>query len=245
MTPYVSIDIETTGLNPQTCQVLEIGAVIDNGGPVEALPKFRAVLKHDSFRGEAYAFSMHPTLLREIALVKVPKSYCVENDLSTAACIMRPDQVVERFINFLTFYGVPTDKGFTPAGQNYASFDKAFLEQCVPRWKSDVKIKHRTIDTGNLFWRKDDEYLPDTQECYRRAGLPVHVAHTAIEDAVGVVKLIRAYWAAQLPKSGAEFAQALGYITAALHPTLVIDANNPLQMARDIVAHVNAAGRCD
>jgi len=41
-TKYVSLDIETTGLNPENCQVLEIGAVIDDGTtPIEDCPTFQ------------------------------------------------------------------------------------------------------------------------------------------------------------------------------------------------------------
>ena len=40
---YISIDIETTGLDPENCQILSIGAVIEdtlNQLPFEELPTF-------------------------------------------------------------------------------------------------------------------------------------------------------------------------------------------------------------
>jgi hypothetical protein len=51
---YLSIDIETTGLDPETCQVIEFSAVIDtirpDAGPVDELPSFHAYLVRDSYR---------------------------------------------------------------------------------------------------------------------------------------------------------------------------------------------------
>ena len=67
MTPYVSIDIETTGLNPMECQILEVGAVIDDGRALENLPQFHCYVLHQQIVGSAFALSMHPTILRRIA----------------------------------------------------------------------------------------------------------------------------------------------------------------------------------
>ena len=52
--PYVSIDIETTGLNPENCQVLEIGAVIDDGTtPMANCP---TILRRIATHGEGYTY---------------------------------------------------------------------------------------------------------------------------------------------------------------------------------------------
>ena len=45
--PYVSIDIETTGLDPESCQMLEIGAVWDDWTkPIDELPSYRRLVVH-------------------------------------------------------------------------------------------------------------------------------------------------------------------------------------------------------
>ena len=54
-----------------------------------------------------------------------------------------------------------------------------------------VKLHHRTLDPAVLFWEANDEKLPDSKTCYERAGLDGKVAHTAVEDALAVVRLIR------------------------------------------------------
>jgi hypothetical protein len=53
-------------------------------------------------------------------------------------------------------------------------------------------MNHRTIDPANLFWDPlIDRGLPNTKTCMERAGLDGEVAHTAVEDARVVCKLIR------------------------------------------------------
>ena len=65
--PYVSIDIETTGLEPATCQTLEIGAVIDDWTrPIDELPVFRRVLAWEQVSGSPYAMALNANLLKRI-----------------------------------------------------------------------------------------------------------------------------------------------------------------------------------
>ena len=74
---YVSIDLETTGLDPETCDIIEIGAVIDDLEargeqgearlPIKDLPKFHAYVVKESYQGEPYALSMHPKIFKRIA----------------------------------------------------------------------------------------------------------------------------------------------------------------------------------
>ena len=246
---YVSIDLETTGLNPNECQILEIGAVIDDGRDnVDSLPVFRAIVKHDQIKGEPYALQMHPKLLFAIAQIPAVQGVGTLADpeispLDPVNCMRRPADVVPNFLNFLSVNGIDIKKGLQPAGKNFASFDKPFLEAGIPNWKKDVKIKHRTIDPGNLYWYPGEEYIPDTAECYRRAGMEPVVAHTAVEDALGVVKLVRRYRIDKCAfvkgyKTGSKFIEAFGKLQAALHPTLLVNMDDPEGMADSIIRYL-------
>ena len=84
------------------------------------------------------------------------------------------------------------EKGLLAAGKNFASFDLQFLNQ-LPGFRKFIRFKHRFLDPAMLWWDPDlDDGPPDTKTCMERAGLAGEVAHTAIEDALVVVKLIRA-----------------------------------------------------
>ena len=66
---YVSIDIETTGLDPETCQVLQIGAVIEDTEqvlPIDQLPKFNCIVENQSYTGSPYALWLNSNLLKKL-----------------------------------------------------------------------------------------------------------------------------------------------------------------------------------
>lgn len=83
--PYVSIDIETTGLDPDTCQILEFGAIIDDWKtPINKLPVFRRVLLYEKVSGSPFAMALNASLLKFIA--NAPNSLqlqCLEGAVST------------------------------------------------------------------------------------------------------------------------------------------------------------------
>jgi len=179
--PYLSIDIETTGLDPETCQILEVGAVYDDWvRPTSQLPTFQRYITHRQIVGEPFALSMHPAILRQIA--QPSKGTCCA-----------PSEFTDVFIGWLLdSCGWDRSVSLTPAGKNYASFDRPFLER-LPDFKKRVRLHHRTLDPTCLFWQADDTKLPDSKQCLLRAELSEtgEVAHTALEDAMMVVKLIR------------------------------------------------------
>lgn len=182
--PYVSIDIETTGLDPDVCQILEIGAVIDDWvRPVEKLPIFHCYVINEPIIGEPYALHMHPEIFRRIAdRVKLVDSYK----------FLYPEEVAGTFLNWLHDNKInPRKRHITSAGKNFASFDLQFLKK-LPQWSELIPGTHRCIDPGNLYWLPDADYgLPSTKTCMRRANIEGIVAHTAVEDALVVVKLVR------------------------------------------------------
>jgi len=66
---YISIDVETTGLDREKCQILSIGAVIEdteNIKPIKDLPRFHAAIKlkdRQGFYGEPVAIQMNAELI--------------------------------------------------------------------------------------------------------------------------------------------------------------------------------------
>ena len=178
---YVSIDIETTGLDWETCQVIEIGAVIDDWvTPIPNLPTFRCYIDHGIFHGQPYALSMHAKIFRAIATK------------DTNVDIITERYVAQQFYTWLELQGLnPRLDKIVVAGKNFAAFDRNFLD-CLPDWELKIRMKHRFIDPGSMYYRPGiDDEPPNMEECLRRAGLPTNVSHKALDDAFDVVKLIR------------------------------------------------------
>lgn len=181
---YVSIDIETTGLDPATCQTLEVGAVIDDWKtPIDQLQQFRRVLTYETVVGSPYAMALNAGLLKQIAN-PVPPQPC------SAWAFCKPDELGEQFAQWVKANGLDP-MHLQAAGKNFASFDMQFLYR-LPGFTSVVKFRHRILDPAILYWRPlYDERLPDSKTCYERAGMDGKVAHTAVEDALAVVRLVR------------------------------------------------------
>jgi oligoribonuclease len=185
---FVSIDIETTGLNPDTDDILEVGAVIGDfksSVPVKDCPTFHCYILKGSYKGNPYALSMHPTILRRIATVEKPYRY------------ITPENFNSHFERFLVDNDIgysdrsQTKVSFTPAGKNFAAFDLQFLNRHF-KFSDYFSVAHRVLDPAILYFDvENDTMLPNTSECMKRAGIEGEVAHTAVEDAQVVVDLLK------------------------------------------------------
>lgn len=174
MQSIVSIDLETTGLDPINNQILEVGIIIDNGLALDRLPTFRCIVQHEKYRGSAYALALNHEILHELSF---------KEDAHTV------DEVVPAIRDFLQANDVNPLK-FIAAGKNIGSFDIQFLKQ-LPGWGTLVKPLHGYLDPGPMYWEPGDVGVPGLSKCKKRAGLPPTVTHKALEDAFDVVKLIR------------------------------------------------------
>lgn len=179
---YISIDIETTGLNPKFNQILEIGAIIEdtnNQLPREQCPTFHVYLDYPNYIGDAFALYLNRDIFRTILdLRKQQNSDLLVNELSVA----------EKFQDFLTKNGVVGK--IIPAGKNFGSFDLQFLNK-LPNFEN-IKIHHRQLDPTMLFIDfKNDSVPPDLTKCKKLAGLDELVTHQALDDAWDVISLLR------------------------------------------------------
>lgn len=195
MKQYISIDIETTSLDPKTGQIIEFAAIIEDLEkklPFEECPKFQAILEYPLYKGEAYPLHMHNEMFKKLG-ENQKKSNKEKEELG----IIPAHELGERFLLFLQMNGYKLTDTINVAGKNFGMFDMRFLREhnCdFGRVFTDiVKISHRILDPAILFFDpKIDDRLPNLEECKKRAGLTdTTIAHTALEDAWDVIQVMR------------------------------------------------------
>jgi hypothetical protein len=189
---YLSLDIETTGLNPEKDQVLHIAAVLEDTEsdvPVDELPYWEGLIKHNRVEGDHYAIAMNIEIIETLKRVnsewevdyKDRGRVGVYNDTECAVYSLLNDDIFKEASN-----GGTTRP--TLAGKNLAMFDLKFLDPhgLVGRYK------HRVLDAGMLAmgarpgWFMRDPTPPSLGDL-----LIGDVTHDALEDARDVIRIIR------------------------------------------------------
>lgn len=164
---FISIDLETTGLNPKADQVLELGAVFVDTEKGTFVP-FRRLIKHDRITGHPFAINMNQELIAEIS-----KGGGIPFQ-----------QAMEQFEEWI--YKIYGANKFTAAGKNFAGFDNLFL-----KW-DECRPASRVLDPGSMYVRADDIAPPDLKTCCERAGVQYDLieAHYALYDAKLVAQCV-------------------------------------------------------
>lgn len=201
---FVSIDIETLGLEPDVCDVIEFGAVIDDPAkPISQLPHFHCYVLppkrevngkvYEFYRGEPFAMQMHKDILYRIIMRKKDK------EIGDKYTFLEPQNVGGEFAAWLLNNGFPWKDKDEPvkikvAGKNFEGFDMRFLRR-LPRFHDFVTFHHRVHNPAQLYFdRKKDDDLPSLDTCLRRAGIDSKVTHNAVDDALDVIRCLRAKW---------------------------------------------------
>lgn len=179
---YVSIDLETTGLDPSYCQILEVGMVEDDLEhpeiSVSELRTFHCYVTHDKIVGEPFALALNHEIIRRISKSQAPYKYVDAGKLLSEMCV------------WFRSLGYDTRTKITVAGKNFANFDALFLAKLFGSWRWDC-LHQRVLDPCSMYARADDSVPPNLQECCDRAGIAETVSHTAVDDARLVVELVR------------------------------------------------------
>lgn len=203
---FVSIDLETTGLDAQKCQILEIGLVFDNSTVqvehqhidkyLETLPTARCYIKHERIVGEAYALMMNANIIKQLALAHRQRFSIAEDNTEIIRAYDAAQWVNDQIKTLIPF---EQQKRVTVAGKNFQSFDIHFLRNLEDWAKTEESLNRRVLDPGTLYFNPLEEDVPPSlDECLQRAGWKDRkVNHTAVEDAKDVLRVLRAHWAKQ------------------------------------------------
>lgn len=184
---YLSVDIETTGLDESWCQILEIAVVLadtkDIVTPVSQLPHWSCRVMHKQVIGQPYALWMNAELIKEMERASKDNEFFDEHNYRYLG------EVWGQLTYWIEQTGVTEKMSFS--GKNYGTFDSRFL-WLLPRWNREA-FRARVLDPGVLFFRPDDDRLPDLKTCIERAGIiwDEKRHHKALEDARMVIELNR------------------------------------------------------
>lgn len=187
---YISLDLETTGLDANFHQVIEIACVIDNlSCPrgfdyLEHCDSFRKIVRHRNYNFSPYAMKMH---LKNGLIDELLRSTHASS--SDVVEIGQAGGLLINFLNQNDLYA-PSIKP-TIAGKNFARLDAPFLFRMHGFSVGQEWWHHRSLDVGSLYAKPTDNELPSTEECLKRAGLKSGGNHRAMDDALDVVRLVR------------------------------------------------------
>lgn len=171
---YVSLDIETTGLDPKQDQILQLAMVVEDTTklvPVEELPYFSVFVKHERITGNAFALGMNAWILDIISGRKEREGAVIVQGIYHLEQLGR-DFLKEHF---------PDGQRINVAGKNVAGFDLPFLPTELKR-----PFRHRVIDPGSVFVDWSKEMLPALGDL-----ISTEVSHDALGDARDVITCLR------------------------------------------------------
>lgn len=139
---YIAFDIETTGLNPKTDRIIELGAILFEDGKI--------IRKFESLVNPQISIPVHAT--------------CVNN--ITNNMIKDAPKEKEIYLKFIEFLGDALNEGITICAHN-AKFDLDFLSETLMRLGYNANIEY--IDT--LFYSRKlikglDNYKQNTVASY-------------------------------------------------------------------------------
>lgn len=208
---YVSIDIETTGLDPESNQILSIGAIVEDTKlklSWDEIPKFNVIVLQRQIIGSPRAITMNNGII-ELMGVYLEGDIDLKRECGRKSGykFLEKEDVVKEFYSFLKkhYEGNENDNtclinGNTQpillniAGKNFGTFDLLFLKQ-LPWWQKIIRTRHRIIDPAILCcdWNTDDE-LPSLKICKERQDIQGNVTHNALEDAWDVIQVLRKFY---------------------------------------------------
>ena len=184
---YISVDVETTGLEKDRYQILSIGAILEDTTKklgFEEIPKFHAAILHNEITGSPFAINMNSKIIEAVAQYQNAEDQDEKNDIvhMTGMQFYQEDQVVEGFYRWLFDNGlvdfdpllvdqmVKIENGksypaltskMKPVTINVAGKNFASFDkhflERLPRWKQVIRVRQRIIDPSVIFTSWNEE----------------------------------------------------------------------------------------
>lgn len=181
--PYVALDIESTGIEPNA-QVLQIAMIFDDlTTPIEYLQAHSFLIDNSD---ELYTGKLEPVGLAMNAWI-----YKEITSGKSKHKVFKTGEAKGHFHKLLLqFHELSKPKNITFAGKNIQGFDIYHLRKNgFIGGINNHLVSHRMIDTGSLYL-PDFGYVPSQGEINKLIGRKA-VSHDAYDDAIDVVCAIR------------------------------------------------------
>jgi hypothetical protein len=167
---YLSVDIETTGLNSENHQILSVGVIVEDTTkklPFHEVPKFHCAIVREEIVGGLFALNLNRDLIQTIntwnTCEEIGKK---EIEDKTGMIFCKEDEVVQRLFEFLYFNGVLNDMFYLKIknGEDYH-----VIENKAPTLTSNIVKSHLTIAGKNFgtFDKLFIEKLPRWQQVFK------------------------------------------------------------------------------
>ena len=177
--PYISIDIETTGTDEERHQVLEIAAVYNQQGvDVMSCPYFEALVDPGEIVGDPYALNMNARIIAYLARGLGSEVKGAMFGLMDWVEGLRRD------------FGI---KQFHLIGKNVGAFDLQFLKR-IPGWEENY-FSHRHMEVGSAY--STPEGIPSQERLLYSLTADAGIEgnpHEALYDARVSLELARWFW---------------------------------------------------
>jgi oligoribonuclease (3'-5' exoribonuclease) len=179
---YVCGDLETTGLDRDKCQIIEMAFVIRDTNnmdePLESSPAFHCYVKQDWYGGEPFALALNARILEQLGRHQDGKS--------VDAPVYNESEAIIAFKEFLKENGYKESKNskrvhFVACGKNFANFDYQFLRR-MDGWDKNFNVSSRMLDPAMLWMEPKDNRVPGLKTCLERHGIKKEISHHALED---------------------------------------------------------------
>lgn len=205
MRPYLALDCETSGLNRQLSEVLELGYCFDDfKTPIGLLPSANIIVDNPVWNySESYAMQMNIRLIqaqnnKDVAKVhpKETFSHLFEATRYAAdkAALWDEEQSAKETDPANRWKPL---RRVSIAGKNASVFDipvltayfmrKEIAPNILAEWQSYLHYKY--IDVGSVYYSRFG-YIPSLSEINKLTGRN-EVSHKAIDDALDVVYAVR------------------------------------------------------
>jgi len=197
---YFVIDIETTGLDQEVCDIIQFSAIYEDPEKqlsFEEIPKFNRLIKQETYVGQAYALWLNSEILLKLSKYKNgwTDEEKIKSEIVTSYESLFDD--FEWWVRDVLEKHGSESVHINCAGKNFASFDLQFIKQHKPE-NYAIRFRHKILDPAILYVNDEDETLPGLEICLERAGVKREIqkdgsiiSHDALLDNWDVIQLFR------------------------------------------------------